>query len=289
MNIGTKSLLYGAHQFLIHPIFVFLAWWRLYGFPWDPRLWIVFLVHDWGYWGKPNMDGEEGEKHIIAGAVICSFLFDRVSIWRKSALNWIPKLFSVFGVEKKFLMIHGGNGTWFDLSYYHSRFIAKQDDREPSALCAPDKLATCITPRFLYMPFVKATGEVWEYVHAFTEAEENRGKYAKEVRQFADQALKAKLSVKGTREEVLERWYFRMRRHMRRWSYTHAPAYLFKRKIYIAPPSHNFKQGEHCDNCLKYQPDGELCFFVKRPTFCSTELVCESCALKLEPINKFSK
>lgn len=35
MKIGTKSVLYGAHCFIIHPWFVALAWWKLYGFPWD--------------------------------------------------------------------------------------------------------------------------------------------------------------------------------------------------------------------------------------------------------------
>ncbi len=41
MRIGTKSVVFGAHQFWIHPFFVFIAWWRLYGFPWDPRLWVA--------------------------------------------------------------------------------------------------------------------------------------------------------------------------------------------------------------------------------------------------------
>ena len=45
MNIGTKSLLYGAHQFALHPFFVALAWRRLYGrWPRDPRIWLAFLV-----------------------------------------------------------------------------------------------------------------------------------------------------------------------------------------------------------------------------------------------------
>jgi hypothetical protein len=31
MTVGTRSVLYGAHQFAIHPWFVAAAWWRLYG------------------------------------------------------------------------------------------------------------------------------------------------------------------------------------------------------------------------------------------------------------------
>ena len=76
MKIGTKSVLFGAHCFFLHPWFVAAAWWKLYGFPWDPRLWVAFFVHDIGYLGKPNMDGPEGERHVEVGARIMSFLFD---------------------------------------------------------------------------------------------------------------------------------------------------------------------------------------------------------------------
>ncbi|HWY35166.1 MAG TPA: hypothetical protein VNX68_11010, partial [Nitrosopumilaceae archaeon] len=68
MTVGTKSVLFGAHCFFLHPWFVAAAWWKLYGFPWDIRLWIAFFVHDIGYIGKPNMDGEEGERHVLFGA-----------------------------------------------------------------------------------------------------------------------------------------------------------------------------------------------------------------------------
>jgi len=42
--------------------FVAWGWWTLYGFPFDPRLWVAFFVHDLGYIGKPNMDGPEGTR-----------------------------------------------------------------------------------------------------------------------------------------------------------------------------------------------------------------------------------
>ena len=75
MKIGTKSVLFGAHCFFLHPIFVFAAWYRLYGFPFDPRLWFCFFLHDIGYFGKPNMDGPEGETHVEFGANIMGKLF----------------------------------------------------------------------------------------------------------------------------------------------------------------------------------------------------------------------
>ena len=75
MRIGTKSILFGAHCFFLHPWFVALGWWKLYGFPFDPRLWVAFAVHDFGYIGKPNMDGKEGETHVESLRQRTAFLF----------------------------------------------------------------------------------------------------------------------------------------------------------------------------------------------------------------------
>lgn len=128
---GTRSVLFGAHCFLLHPWFVALAWWRLYGFPFDPRLWFAFFLHDIGYLGKPNMDGEEGEQHPVAGAKIMRFLFGQ---------------------------------RWHDFTLYHSRFLAKKHGKQYSKLCVADKLALVITPAWLYLPMVRATGEINEYM-----------------------------------------------------------------------------------------------------------------------------
>lgn len=130
MKVGTKSVLFGAHCFLIHPWFVMAAWWKLYGFPWDPRLWIAFFVHDLGYFGKPNMDGPEGETHVELGA----------------------RIMLVFGKQ------------WADFSRYHSRFYAKKDGVNPSKLCIADKLAICLEPSWLYLPRVNWSGEIHEYM-----------------------------------------------------------------------------------------------------------------------------
>lgn len=130
MNVGTKSVLFGAHCFIVHPFFVLAAWIKLYGFPWDPRLWIAFFVHDLGYWGKPNMDGTEGETHVELGA----------------------KIMGIFGRE------------WSDFSKYHSRFYSKKDGVNPSTLCIADKLAICLEPSWLYLPRVNWSGEIHEYM-----------------------------------------------------------------------------------------------------------------------------
>lgn len=130
MKIGTKSVLFGAHCFLLHPWFVAIAWIKLYGFPFDPRIWIAFFVHDLGYLGKPNMDGTEGETHVELGA----------------------NIMGIFGKK------------WADFSRYHSRFYAKKDGVNYSKLCVADKLAICLEPMWLYLPRVNWSGEIDEYM-----------------------------------------------------------------------------------------------------------------------------
>lgn len=132
MNIGTKSLLFGIHQFAIHPWFVAWAWWKLYGFPKDPRLWVAFIVHDWGYWGCPNMDGPEGEKHVELGARIMEILFG--AYWKEFCLR-------------------------------HSRFYSKNIlGKNPGPLCAADKLAIYCTWQWLHLILGNLSGEIHEYM-----------------------------------------------------------------------------------------------------------------------------
>jgi hypothetical protein len=112
MRVGTKSVLFGAHCFFIHPFVVAVGWWILYGFPWDLRLWAAFWFHDIGYLRSPNMDGDEGEGHVHLGAKIMGLLF----------------------------------GTyWADFTLRHSRYWAKKHGVTVSKLCYADKLAFVLT------------------------------------------------------------------------------------------------------------------------------------------------
>lgn len=151
MNIGTRSLLFGVHQFAIHPWFVAWAWWRLYGFPLDPRLWIAFVIHDWGYWGKPNMDGPEGEIHPVFAARIMGWLFDRPTQFGRA--DCVPSRDG-----------HWPIGSWHDFCLYHSRFLAKHDGMPFSRLCVADKLSIALTPSWLYLPMARLSGELKEYM-----------------------------------------------------------------------------------------------------------------------------
>jgi hypothetical protein len=130
MRMGTKSLLYGAHQFLIHPFFVMLAWLRLYGFP-GPGILLAIFVHDWGYWGVPSIEGEEGDRHP----------------------EWAANLFQKLG--------------WSGLEgecRFHSRFWANRMGKEPSRLCWADKLGVALYPAWLWVFLSKLTGEIHEYM-----------------------------------------------------------------------------------------------------------------------------
>lgn len=145
--VGTRSLLFGAHQVAIHPWFVAAAWWRVYGFGpvaertglvvrlRDPRLWVAFVVHDLGYWGLPNMDGPEGETHPEWGARVMGRLFGE---------------------------------AWHDFTLLHSRFYSRRLERPFSALCVADKLASALEPWWFYIARVRLSGEVREYMKGQT-------------------------------------------------------------------------------------------------------------------------
>lgn len=192
MTIGTKSVLFGAHQFLIHPWFVAAAWWKLYGFPFDPRLWMAFFVHDLGYIGKPNLDGAEGETHVELGASIMHWLFDWIP-YRAEILLWPLR------------GVYARNTRWRDFCLYHSRFYAKRDGQKHSRLCVADKLAICLTPAWLYLPMVRATGEIHEYMKLSKGAREQESKYVR-------------MSIYDPEQS---KWYANVQTYLRAWVNEH--------------------------------------------------------------------
>jgi hypothetical protein len=146
MKIGTKSLLAGAHCLLIHPLFVWRAWWRLFGVPWDPRVVCGCFLHDIGYFGRDEIEGTTGDEHVLLGARL---------------MGWL------FGPE------------WADECVRHSRSWCKRTGLPVSRLGLADKLAFAIIPAWLYIPMARWSGELAEYMQAskerrnesFTEAE----------------------------------------------------------------------------------------------------------------------
>ena len=133
MQTGTKSLLFGVHQIFYHPLSVYLAWLELYGFP-NLKETICIIIHDWGYFGKENMDGPEGETH---------------PEW---AAKWAHKYLD-----------SSGDSRYHDLCLYHSRTTAAKHGVEPSKLCWADKLSCRYDPWWLYIARGMLTGEIKEY------------------------------------------------------------------------------------------------------------------------------
>lgn len=145
LPIGTRSLLFGAHQVALHPLFVALAWRRLYGgWPRKVPIWVAFFLHDIGYWGCESMDGDDGLQHPERGAAILSALFDD---------HWWTN-----GME------------WYLFSATHSRSYAKEIDFIPGPLMAADKLATVLMPLWLYAGLCWLSGEWREYRQRWIDA-----------------------------------------------------------------------------------------------------------------------
>jgi hypothetical protein len=211
MKIGTKSVLFGAHCFLLHPFFVLAAWIKLFGFPFDPRLWIAFFVHDLGYWGKPNMDGPEGETHVELGAKIMAWLFDRKCIQITISTYWKSYEHGQSrsnGKERYRTIQKGTGGKWADFARYHSRFYAKKDGVNPSKLCIADKLAICLTPAWLYIPMTNWSGEIYEYM----KLAESRNLAGEPTNKYESM----KLATKSQKD-----WYDAVQSYILRWVEEH--------------------------------------------------------------------
>ncbi len=151
--VGTKSLLFGVHQFLLHPYCVLRAWIELYGWP-SWRELVCIIIHDWGYWGRPNMDGPEGERHPLWAA--------------HRAYRWFDGPFSSSNEEDYYRK----------LCLYHSRHFARRDNADPSTLCWADKLSIKYAPTWLYLLLANLSGEIEEYreknAHVFPLEKSNR-------------------------------------------------------------------------------------------------------------------
>lgn len=129
MKLGKRSVLWGVHQFVWHPVTVLLAWWYLYGRP-SWRELVCIVIHDWGYWHCPNMDGPEGERHPEYGAQLAG--------------RWLGQ-------------------EYYNLVLYHSRHYARNAGREPSKLCWADKLSIKWDPALFYLFRAWLSGELKEY------------------------------------------------------------------------------------------------------------------------------
>lgn len=146
MRVGTKSLLFGSHQFILHPMGGAIAWRRLYGrWPNDWRIWLAIIAHDLGYIGSPEMDGPVGELHPMGGARLVARLAGGRNLY---SYHW-----------------------WYEFTAGHSRSYARLVfGGKTSPLMRADKLATALYPRPLYALLCWLSGEWREYLHRWRAA-----------------------------------------------------------------------------------------------------------------------
>lgn len=138
ISVGTKSVLFGVHQFLWHPITVALAfrkvhrrmptWWEAVG----------IVCHDLGYWGCTDMDGSSGLSHPRAGANL--------------AYNFVCWFSDRRAYDVYFFCLN------------HSSNFARLNGQPTSALYLPDKVSILFDPAWFYMLRGWLSGELDEYV-----------------------------------------------------------------------------------------------------------------------------
>lgn len=150
MKIGTKSLLFGVHQFIWHPWTVLRAWRMIYP---ESRITVPLLIaifcHDLGYWGCSNMDGPEGRCHPEDGARLAQSL---VRLW----LRLTRRDMSRTEIELDALLM-------LQFTRYHSMHFAQMHGRCPSPLYLADKASILIEPRWFYLLRGWLSGELKEY------------------------------------------------------------------------------------------------------------------------------
>lgn len=147
MKIGTKSLLFGCHQFLWHPFTVFLAYRKLFRVWPDFYACLCIFFHDWGYWGCADIDGKEGKLHPMLGAQIVG----KIVYWH----NWLKG-------KRDFesCLIACGEAHRCLL---HSSSVARDNGMAPSDICWADKYCVFYESDWFYLFRTWLSGEGDEF------------------------------------------------------------------------------------------------------------------------------
>lgn len=166
MRVGSKSILFGTHQFIWHPITVARAWKAIYG-EWPQRLshWAAIACHDIGYWNCSTMDGPDGILHPERGAKLAARLTYKLFMlgkhwlrpWRWRQLNGHYRGYCVYKAIAEALLAQ-------EMVLGHSKRYAGVTGGKISALYAPDKCCVLFDPPWFYLLRGRLSGEVAEYV-----------------------------------------------------------------------------------------------------------------------------
>lgn len=140
MKTGMKSVIFGVHNAIFHPLTVWLAWIALYKKL--PGLWetVAIILHDTpGYWTCAHMDDAEGEQHPLRGA------------------RWVRAIVFFFTRDR------AKADFYYNFTRYHSRYLAARDGAQPSALAWADKYCVHFDPAWFYLFRARLSGELKEY------------------------------------------------------------------------------------------------------------------------------
>ncbi len=127
---------------LWHPFLVAYCWYLLYGFPWSPKLWACFFLHDVGYFGRENMDGtgyKGGQWHPYLGANLIYKLF---------GIEW--GIFCLFHSRAIVSTAPLDDYNKIFVCFKRAKFVGKSVDAAISKLCVADKLAVKYSPIWLF-------------------------------------------------------------------------------------------------------------------------------------------
>jgi hypothetical protein len=204
---GTASILFGVHQFVWHPFTVWRAWRYLYKRNPTAYELIAIICHDLGYWGKPDMDGPEGQTHPEGGAKIAMYL-----------AYWLARL---RGRKYEDAVLIGL--IIYKLSLFHSTHYSQAKGAKVSSLYLPDKVCVLFDPSWFYLLRARLSGELQEYVSN------------------ANQRKEAEISF--NQPEVWFAWY-RQRMHRKAAEYRFAVEAKREREEYLV--SHGLCECEIC-------------------------------------------
>ncbi len=92
---------------------------------------------------------------------------------------------------------------WYNFCLYHSRYYSKRHEVRPSKLCAADKLAFGMTPKWLYLFIANLSGEIWEYMRVAEERRSSEGKFSEYTFEAQNQSD----------------WYDAVKDYLDKWAY----------------------------------------------------------------------
>lgn len=131
MTQGTKSFLFGCHQFFLHPLWVFIAWRKHFGR--YPKFWeaVCILIHDVGIVGRQYLEPGGKKGHWKEGAywALQLFGYKGLSLCAGHTRESRSPRSDLFWADKKSWLV--APRWWLWSNYYLERFGNGSVSRPP--------------------------------------------------------------------------------------------------------------------------------------------------------------